>query len=112
MKNLGRAFGTVNRMNRGQDAFDAAKATEAFHTISANAKTFSTLFPDSSKEGDKNARPEIWTQKADFDARVKKLAADAEAAALATAKGEAAFKTAFATVQPQCGGCHQVYRND
>lgn len=109
MKKVGQAFGTVNKMNRGQAPFDGAAAAEAFTTIATNAKHFGTLFPaDGKAEG--RSLPSIWENKADFDARVAKLASSATAAAAEAAKGEAEFKAAFATVGPQCGSCHETYR--
>jgi len=110
MKSTGRAFGEINRMNRGQDPYDGAKAAAAFGTISANLEKFGGLFPEDSKSGDTEASPAIWENKADFEARVTKLATDAKAAAAASGQGEAEFKTAFQTIAPQCAGCHQNYR--
>jgi cytochrome c556 len=109
MKKVGSAFGTVNRMNRGQAPFDGAAAAEAFSTIATNTKHFATLFPADAKPAGRSL-PSIWEKKADFDARLEKLASSAAAAATESAKGEAEFKAAFATVGPQCSSCHEVYR--
>ncbi len=109
MKEVGRAFGDINKMNRGQAPYDAAAATAAFQKISASAKTFAPLFgPNPTPEG--RALPSIWENKADFDARLTKLASDADAGAAAAPKGEAEFKTAFATLGANCSGCHDKYR--
>lgn len=111
MKKVGSAYATLNKMNRGQQPFDSAAATAAFNAISENAKHFGTLFPpDGKPEG--RALASIWENKADFDARVAKLSADAAAAAPEAAKGEAEFKAAFAAIRPQCGGCHKIYRGE
>lgn len=109
MKKVGTAFGTVNKMNRGQAPYDGAGAAEAFKTIAENAKHFGTLFPAGGKAAGR-ALPSIWEQKADFDARLAKLETTAVAAATEAARGEAEFKAAFATVGPQCGSCHETYR--
>lgn len=111
MKKIGGAFGTVNKMNRGQAPFDGAAAAEAFKTIAASATHFATLFPADGKAAGRSL-PSIWEKKADFDARVAKLASSAAHAATEAAKGEAEFKAAFATIGPQCGGCHETYRGD
>lgn len=111
MKEVGGAFGPLNRMNRGQAPYDGAQAAAHFEKIAAAATTFATLFEGApSPSGD--SLPSIWENKADFDARIAKLAADAKTGAAEAAKGEAEFKAAFATIQPQCGGCHQKYRGD
>jgi cytochrome c556 len=107
MKDIGRAFSDINKMNRGQSPYDAAAAKAAFDKISASAKTFGTLFGATpTPEG--RALPAIWENKADFDSRVAKLASDAHAGA--ATKDEAAFKTAFATLGGNCAGCHDKYR--
>lgn len=111
MKKVGGAFGTVNKMNRGQAPYDGAAAAEAFNTIAASAKHFGTLFPAGGKAAGRSL-PSIWEKKADFDARVAKLASSAADAATEAAKGEAEFKAAFATIGPQCGSCHETYRGD
>jgi cytochrome c556 len=111
MKKVGRAYATLNKMNRGQEPYDGAKAAAAFEAISENAKHFGTLFPAGGKpEG--RALASIWENKADFDARIAKLSADAAAAAPKAAKGEAEFKAGFAAIQPQCGSCHKIYRGE
>ncbi|BCJ92334.1 cytochrome c-556 [Terrihabitans soli] len=111
MKKVGGAFGAVNKMNRGQSPYDGAAAAEAFTTISTSAKHFATLFPADGKAAGRSL-PSIWEKKADFDARVEKLASSSAAAATEAAKGEAEFKAAFATIGPQCGSCHETYRGE
>lgn len=109
MKEIGAAFGQLNRMNRGQDPYDAARAKAAFERIAAAGESFAPLFgPDPAPTGD--SLPSIWENKADFDARVQELIADARAGA--AAPNEAGFKAAFADLQPDCGGCHKLYRGD
>lgn len=88
-----------------------------FSVITTNApaaleqlKTFGTLFPPGSgREGapDTRAKPEVWTQRAEFDATLQKLVA-ATAALNDTAKaGNAdAVKAQWAKVAEACGGCH------
>ena len=68
------------------------------------------MFPDTSKTGGKtSAMPAIWENKADFDARLAKLASDSKAAIEAT-KDLDTFKAQFTGVTKSCGGCHQLYR--
>lgn len=111
MKKVGGAFAVVNKMNRGQAPFDGAAAAQAFTTIAANAKHFSTLYPADGKAAGRSLAS-IWEKKADFDALVAKLETTATAAAAEASKGEAEFKTAFATIGPQCGACHETYRGE
>ena len=66
-----------------------------------------TLFPEGSQ--DDKARPEIWTDMADFQAH-----ADDLKAAVASA-GDAAdansLKAALGLVNVACNACHDKYRN-
>ena len=109
MKEVGRNFGTLNRMNRGQVPYDGTAASQAFGRIAESAAEFGTLFEGAPSPGG-DALPSIWENKADFDARIGKLSTDAKSAATEASKDEASFKSAFADLQPQCGGCHQKYR--
>ncbi len=84
----------------------AVKATEA----AAQMKKFGTLFPaGSGREGapDTRAKPEIWTQRAEFDAAVNKLVAEttvfAEAAKAGNVEG---MKAAWPKIAEACGACH------
>ena len=53
---------TVVRMMRGQAPFDAAKVDAAFAQWTETAQKLPSLFPDSSKSGQKTrAAPKIWT---------------------------------------------------
>jgi cytochrome c556 len=82
------------------------KALKAY--INASEK-MPGLFPPDSKAGDTNALPAIWDNKADLDARFKKLGADATAA-LAAVKDEASFKATMPNFYKNCGDCHEKYR--
>ncbi len=111
MKEVGKNFGAVNRMNRGQAPFDGAAAGAAFEAIAAASSGYGDLFPAGTETGgETEALPAIWENKADFDAMVAKLEADAEAAVPEAAKDEAAFKAAFAAVAKNCSACHSKYR--
>ena len=109
MKANGQSAGQGNKFMKGEEPFDLAKAQAIFANYQKAAADFGKLFPDSSKAGDTAALPAVWQNKADFDAKLAKLGADAKDAA-AKVKDEASFKTAFPEVTKNCGGCHQPYR--
>jgi cytochrome c556 len=83
-----------------------AKATAAADVV----KKFGTLFPaGSGRDGvpDTRAKPEIFTQRAEFDAAVTALATSTIALGEAAKSGNAdAVKAQFAKVAEACGGCH------
>jgi cytochrome c556 len=83
-----------------------AKATAAADTV----KKFGTLFPPGSgRDGvpDTRAKPEVFTQKAEFDAAVAALVTSTNALGEAAKSGKAdAVKAQFAKVAEACGACH------
>ena len=110
MKADGAVTRPVFQMLQGRASFDLAIVQKALKTYENAASKEPALFPPDSKTGDTNALPVIWDDDnmADLDARFKKLGADA-AAALATIKDEASFKTTMPGVLNNCDGCHEKY---
>jgi cytochrome c556 len=110
MKGIGGQTKTGAAMAKGEAAYDQAKAQAIFASYSDAAAKAPNLFPDNSKTGgDTAALPAIWENKADFTARFTKLGEDAKAAASAVKDGDS-FKTTFAAITKNCGGCHEKYR--
>ena len=109
-----KAIGDGNRgpaaMLRGEAPFNQAAVQAQLKVIAANATSALKLFPENSKTGgDTAALPKIWQTKADFDAKMKKMADDATAAQ-AKITDEASFKQEFPALLKTCGGCHTDYR--
>lgn len=71
------------------------------------------LFPVGSGGGESRARPEIWTNRADFDAKARALR-DAATRLLdrARAGDTAGFAAQADAVEAACNACHTVYRNE
>ena len=69
------------------------------------------LFPPGSADPKSRAKPEIWTSKADFDAKAHAMG---EAAARVTAAGKAGDLAAYSAAAGQltnaCKACHTTYR--
>jgi cytochrome c556 len=95
---------------KGEAPFDGAKVQAIFATFTDAAEKAPALFPDNSKKGGKTeALPAIWKNKADFEARLAKLGADAKAAQ-AEVKDLATFKAVWAgLLRKNCTGCHEKY---
>jgi cytochrome c556 len=109
-----KAIGDGNRgpaaMLRGEAPFNLAAVQAQLKVIEASATNSLKLYPDNSKTGgDTAALPKVWETKADFDAKMNKLAADAKAAQ-ASIKDEASFKQEFPALLKNCGACHNDYR--
>ena len=110
MKANGDASKPLVPMLKGAAPFDLATVQTALKTYANAAEKMPALFPDDSKTGgDTHALPAIWENKADFEARFKKLGEDV-AAASASIKDEATFKADIQPVFKDCGGCHEKYR--
>ena len=110
MKSNGQHSAAVNRMVRGEDPFDAAKASAAFTAWSENAPKLLPLFAAPPPEGaDSRALPKIWEAKADFDKRLNELGK-----AATDNKGKVAtldeLKVAYPAVNKVCNDCHELYR--
>jgi cytochrome c556 len=109
MKAMGEQAALGAKMGRGEEPFTVEKAKRIFATYQRIAEAH-TLWPDTSKTGGETAAlPAIWENKADFDARLAKLATDAKAAEASVADLDG-FKAQVTEVQKNCGGCHQTYR--
>jgi cytochrome c556 len=109
MKSNGQQAAVGNKMAKGEEPFSLEKAKTVFATYQKTAEAH-VLWPDNSKTGGETASlPAIWENKADFNAKLTKLATDAKKAEV-TVKDLDSFKAEFAEVQKNCGGCHQTYR--
>jgi cytochrome c556 len=110
MKTNGDQAKIVTAMIKGEAQFDLAKAKAALASFQEAGEKAPALFPDNSKTGgDTAALPKIWEDKADFNARLAKLAADSKAASASVTDLES-FKAAMGNIGKQCGGCHELYR--
>jgi cytochrome c556 len=113
-KALMKANGDQNRvateMLEGKRPFNLDDAKKVFVTFVEAGQKAPALFPDNSKTGgDTAALPPVWENKADFNARLAKLASESKAAGDAT-KDIDTFKLQITEVRKNCGGCHQTYR--
>lgn len=109
MKKNGEATKLVSAMLKGETPYDAAAAAEAMNGINGVMDKFVTLFPEGSAEGS-DAKPEIWEDKADFEAKAETVKEAAAKAAEAAPGGKDSFQAAFADVGQGCKGCHEKYR--
>ena len=109
MKENGRQSGIARAMIEGKEPFDLAKAKTVLATFASVHDKGKNLWPDTSKAGDHASLPAVWENKADFDAKLAKLSADAKAKE-AGVKDLDSFKAAMGDIGKDCGGCHNTYR--
>jgi len=88
-------------------AFDAAAAQNSAFEIVTELMIFKDLFPAGSQNLDRISRPEIWTDRAGFDAAWE--AGDGAASNLGTVSEADAYIPALQTLAAACRGCHKKY---
>jgi len=94
------------------DAAKAGKPADAVkpaEEIAAALEKFPTMFPAGSESPLSRAKPEIWTQKAEFDDMAKK-GREAALALAAAAKSGGDLKAASGKMFQTCKGCHEHFR--
>lgn len=91
----------------------ASAAVAPAEAIAAQAPKQPAHFPAGSDKGETKAKPEIWANLADFQAKMKATeAAAVKLAASAKAGNMDAVKADFGALGGTCGACHKAYRND
>ena len=105
-------FGRVGAMVSGKAPWDAKAAADNIATAAAVHNLAFAGFVPGSDKGNTKAKPEVWSNAADFE---KKRAAMSEAMGKLAVAGkggdQAAIKTAFGGVGQTCKGCHDDYRS-
>ncbi len=111
MKAVGGATGAAGKMAKGAMDYDQSAAQKAFATMHDVAGKFGDLFPEGSEMGgESTASPNIWSDRAGFDAKLAKFLADTGEAAANPAADLDGFRAQFGMVASNCKGCHTDYR--
>lgn len=111
---VGWNFGALGEMVRDKRAWDAAEFTRRAERVAQLSKMTDEGFPPGSDQGaTTDAKAEIWTQRADFDAKMNDFIREAEALATAARAGDVdATKAQFAKTGGTCKACHDEYKAD
>lgn len=110
MKAVGKAMGALAAIAKKEAPFDAAVVKENADIIAAKFEAAKTLFPDGSEKGavETYAKPDIWSDRAGFDAALAK--AHEAAVAMAAVTEESQFGAALGALGNGCKGCHEKFR--
>lgn len=101
--------GVMRDMADAKRPMDAATFTNAANALAALAKMIPEAFVQEGMTPDSTAKPDVWSNKADFAAKAKALSDKAgQIAKLAATDIDGAG--AMAKDISECGGCHDVYR--
>lgn len=113
LKDLGAAMKLINDQLK-TDAPDVARIREAAAKVKKHSEAIGTWFPSGTgpEAGvETAAKPEIWTDAADFAEKVQGFQAEAgKLATIAAASDLASMKKQVRMVARTCGGCHDTYR--
>jgi cytochrome c556 len=99
-------------MLEGDITFNVAVARSVFRTMNAAAYALGDFFPEGSNVGETRARPEIWENRAAFEAIIAAFQERTDAALEADPQDLASFQAQFDIVRQTCGECHGQIRTD
>ena len=108
---MGTHFGRLSAMAQGKVPFDAAAATMNAEIVADMSKLPFAGFVEGTSGTEKGTpKPNVWSERAKFDAGAKKL--QEETAKLAAgAKTLDGLKAAFTATAGTCKACHDDFRN-
>jgi len=112
---IGNSFRYFGAVAKGTTPYDEAEATKRAARIALLSAVPGESFPEGSNVGepDSKAKAEIWSDRADFDKKLKVFEADAARLAEVNAKEKGAtepLKAAVASLAQDCKGCHDLYK--
>ena len=105
-------FGRIGAMANGRVPFDGAAAAANAEVVAFVANLPFAGFVEGTSGSDKGQpKPNVWTERAKFDAGAKKLQEEAAKLAMAAkANNLDALKAAFGATAGTCKSCHDDFR--
>ncbi len=93
---------------------DMAAVSAAALKVNDYAQQMGTWFPPGTgpEAGKTEAKANIWTERADFDAKLVNLQTEAAKLVTATGADAAAFKAQFGPTGGTCKACHDKFREE
>jgi cytochrome c556 len=106
-------FGRVAGMAAGKIPFDAAAAASNADTATTMSKLPFAGFIDGTSAGETKAKPEIWTDRAKFDAAASKMQEEMAKLNVAAKSGNLdAIKAGVGATGKACKACHDDFRKE
>lgn len=106
-------FGPMGAMVKGKMPYDQAVVTRNAKRLAMLSDMPWEAFTEDSDFGDTDAKPEIWSQRSEFESRIEAFEKEAGKLAEVAAQGDRkAFRTQFGEVAKACKGCHDDFRED
>ena len=111
MKGIGQSIGALGAIAKGEKPYDAEVVRTALSTVNTNIKAFPDQFPEGSESGmETEAKPEIWGNKEDFQAKAQKLESVSASLLDDMPADQQGVQQAVQTLGPVCSACHESYR--
>jgi cytochrome c556 len=105
------SFGALAAMAEGKRAFNQEEALRNAELLAQLAGVPRGFFGEGTDKGETRARPEVWANRADFDAKMDKMITETGKLYQVARTGDAdAIKKAVADVDKACSSCHDDYR--
>jgi cytochrome c556 len=107
---MGLNMGNLGAMAQDKKPFNKDEAQKSADLVAILATVPKHYFGEGTDK-DTKAKPEIWTKRADFDAKMDKMVSEAgKLPAVVRAGDIAAFKKQAADTGAACKACHDDYR--
>ncbi len=108
---MGYTFGSLDAMAGGKRAFNKDEAVRNAELLAQLATIPKGFFGEGSDKGETRAKPEVWTNRADFDAKMDKMVQETGKLSQAARSADVAtLKKAVQDVDAACSACHDDYR--
>jgi cytochrome c556 len=103
-------FGSLGAMAQDKKPYNQEEATRNADFVAMLSTVPRNYFGEGTDK-DTKAKPEIWSHRADFDAKMDKMVGEAQKLPAAVRAGDmAAFKKQVGDVGSACKACHDEYR--
>ena len=105
-------FGPMSAMAQGKVPYEAKEFEMRAQRVAALTPMLSESYsPETQSVTGSKAKPELWTNRADFDAKMKALVDNSATLATVSKGGDfAKSKAAFLDTANACKSCHDKYR--
>ncbi len=105
-------FGPMGAMAKGKIPFDAKAFAYHAEALAVLSKMPLEGFIEGSDMGETKAKPEVWSKRTDFEAKMQAFEkAAGELAVVAKSGDEGAIKAQFGETGKTCKSCHDDFKN-